>query len=79
MKQHRAAPTTQSPDHTLCRGGSRAFRLRFSDDSNASFDSEVEWKLGEFTRASRIVAVLPFKPRTSARAASASASMSLAV
>jgi hypothetical protein len=44
MKQRFAAPTTESPDRAMRWSGSRSCRLRFSDDTNACSDSEVEWK-----------------------------------
>lgn len=34
----------EAPERAMRRGGSRD-RLRFSDDSNASFEREVEWNV----------------------------------
>jgi hypothetical protein len=39
-----ATPITHSPDRARRRGSSQTSRRRFSDDTNASFAVQVEWK-----------------------------------
>lgn len=47
MEQRLAAPTTQSPDRTMRGAAAGACPLRFSDDTNARLQDEVEWYVGQ--------------------------------